>query len=179
MCLSCLKHQLNNCCIIINYEHCPASTSCFRIYLKKQKFYFREKIIYHSYKGHVGKTQRSICDIRETATFDKPTFSPKNATDRIKLKVGLVATTKEKTKDASMRRLLTLLPSVTFPTHILPYLESYQNVSPLCYWCAFSQCLVRNVLSRHNRKIASFIIRLHNHGDTWWPYVVLQQTTLM
>ena len=131
--------------------------------------------MYHSYKGHVGKTQRSFCESRETATFDKPTFSPKNATDRIKLKVGLVATTKEKTKDASMRRLLTLLPSVTFPTHILPYLESYQNVSPLCYWCAFSQCLVRNVLSRHNRKIASFIIRLHNHGDTWWPYIVLQQ----
>ena len=86
-----------------------------------------------SYKGHVGKTQRSICEIRETATFDKPTFSPKNATDRIKLKVGLVATTKEKTKDASMRRLLTLLPSVTFPTHILPNLESNQNVSPLFY----------------------------------------------
>ena len=57
----------------------------------------------------------------------------KNATDRINLKVGLVTTTKEKTKDASMRRLLTLLPSVTFPTHILPNLESYQNVSPLFY----------------------------------------------
>ena len=114
-------------------------TSKIKCFISRKKLYtIRTKVTLGKLNDHSVKLER-------LQLLTSLLSHQKNATDRIKLKVGLVATTKEKTKDASMRRLLTLLPSVTFPTHILPNLELYQNVSPLFYWCAFSLCLVRYV----------------------------------